>query len=83
MGGHCRTELEDNIRMDRRTLAPSTLALVAQVARLAEEQGLPVANARQARAIFGLPVVPPAKLELKKGVLTPVTLGVARLAVRR
>src|SRR5689334_15319123 len=30
LGGHCRTGLEDNVRLDRATLAPSNAALVAQ-----------------------------------------------------
>jgi 3-keto-5-aminohexanoate cleavage enzyme len=54
MGGHCRTGLEDNIRMDRDTLAPSNAALVARVSELAQEAGRPVASARQARAMLGL-----------------------------
>jgi len=58
MGGHCRTGLEDNIRMDRNTLAPSNAALVAHVARMAAEHGRPVATARQARALLGLPAAP-------------------------
>ncbi len=58
MGGHCRTGLEDNIRMDRETLAPSNAALVAHVARLASEAGRPVATARQAREMLGLPTIP-------------------------
>ena len=28
LGGHCRTGLEDNVRLDRDTLAPSNAALV-------------------------------------------------------
>jgi uncharacterized protein (DUF849 family) len=55
MGGHCRTGLEDNIRLDRETLAPSNAALVAHVARLCAEAGRPVATARQARVMLGLP----------------------------
>ena len=31
LGGHCRTGLEDNVRLDKDTLAPSNAALVAQV----------------------------------------------------
>jgi 3-keto-5-aminohexanoate cleavage enzyme len=54
MGGHCRTGLEDNIRMDRNTLAPSNAALVAHVARMAAEWGRPSATAKQARAMLGL-----------------------------
>jgi uncharacterized protein (DUF849 family) len=54
MGGHCRTGLEDNIRLDRTTLAPSNAALVAHVARMAEEVGRPVASAAEARRLLGL-----------------------------
>lgn len=54
MGGHTRTGLEDNIRMDRTTLAPSNAALVAHVAAMAAEHGRPVATAKQARAMLGL-----------------------------
>ena len=54
MGGHCRTGLEDNIRMDRATLAPSNAALVGRVAGMAAERGRPVATAKQAREILGL-----------------------------
>jgi len=32
LGGHCRTGMEDNVRLDRDTLAPSNAALVARVA---------------------------------------------------
>lgn len=61
MGGHCRTGLEDNIRMDRTTLAPSNAALVARIAELCAEHGRPVATARQARAMLGLPAIPSAQ----------------------
>lgn len=54
MSGHCRTGLEDNIRLDRNTLAPSNAALVQHVARMAEEAGRPVATAAQARQLLGL-----------------------------
>jgi uncharacterized protein (DUF849 family) len=53
-GGHCRTGLEDNIRIDRDTLAPSNAALVARTAALCEQAGRPVATAVQAREILGL-----------------------------
>ncbi len=53
-GGHCRTGLEDNVRMDKNTLAPSNNALVRQVAELCEEYGRPVATASQAREILNL-----------------------------
>jgi 3-keto-5-aminohexanoate cleavage enzyme len=54
MGGHCRAGLEDNIRLDRETLAPSNAALVARVAEMAAECGRPVASASIARQLLGL-----------------------------
>jgi 3-keto-5-aminohexanoate cleavage enzyme len=54
LGGHCRTGLEDNIRMDESTLAPSNAALVARVAALCGEYGRRPATAAEARAILGL-----------------------------
>ncbi len=53
-GGHCRTGLEDNIRLDRDTLAPSNAALVRKTVQLCEENERPVATPQQARAILGL-----------------------------
>ncbi len=53
-GGHTRTGLEDNIRLDRNTLAPSNAALVARAADLCAKYDRPVATAKQARAILGL-----------------------------
>ena len=53
-GGHCRTGLEDNIRIDRDTLAPSNAALVRRVVELCDRNARPVATATQARAILGL-----------------------------
>ncbi|MEO3415053.1 3-keto-5-aminohexanoate cleavage protein [Roseovarius sp. CAU 1744] len=53
-GGHTRTGLEDNIRLDRHTLAPSNAALVARCAALCGQYGRPVATVAQARAILGL-----------------------------
>lgn len=55
LGGHCRTGLEDNVRLDKQTLAPSNAALVSQVAALCEEYGRPVGTVAQARALLGLP----------------------------
>ncbi len=54
-GGHTRTGLEDNVRLDRDTLAPSNAALVRRAADLCERYGRPVATPAQARAILGLP----------------------------
>ena len=53
-GGHTRTGLEDNVRLDRHTLAPSNAALVRRVTGICERYGRPVATWRQARAILGL-----------------------------
>jgi uncharacterized protein (DUF849 family) len=53
-GGHARTGLEDNIRLDRDTLAPSNAALVTRVTELCARYHRPVATAAEARAILGL-----------------------------
>ncbi len=53
-GGHTRTGLEDNIRLDRETLAPSNAALVARCAALCEKYERPVASPAEARAILEL-----------------------------
>jgi uncharacterized protein (DUF849 family) len=53
-GGHCRTGLEDNIRLDRDTLAPSNAALVARTVELCNRYERPVATPAQAREILGL-----------------------------
>ena len=53
-GGHVRTGLEDNIRMNRDTLAPSNAALVERVVELCEQYERPVATTAEARAILGL-----------------------------
>ena len=54
-GGHLRTGLEDNIRLDRDRLAPSNAALVDRAAEICARHGRPVATPAQARAILGLP----------------------------
>ncbi len=53
-GGHCRTGLEDNIRLNRNELAPSNAALVARTAALCAEYERPVATAAQARQMLDL-----------------------------
>ena len=53
-GGHARTGLEDNVRLDRDTLAPSNAALVRRVVGLCDRYERPVADWRTARAILGL-----------------------------
>jgi 3-keto-5-aminohexanoate cleavage enzyme len=54
-GGHTRTGMEDNVRIDRNTLAPSNAALVKRVTALCEKYGRPVATWRQARQVLQLP----------------------------
>lgn len=53
-GGHARTGLEDNVRLDRDRLAPSNAALVRRVVELCETYERPVADWRTARRILGL-----------------------------
>jgi uncharacterized protein (DUF849 family) len=53
-GGHTRTGLEDNMRIDRDTLAPSNAALVKRAADLCAKYQRPVATWQQARRILGL-----------------------------
>ena len=57
LGGHCRTGLEDNVRLDRETLAPSNAALVTQMVQVCESYGRPVATPAQARQLLGLATV--------------------------
>lgn len=54
LGGHARTGLEDNVRVDRDTLAPSNAALVRRVVDLCDKYQRPVATAAEARALLGL-----------------------------
>ncbi len=51
-GGHTRTGLEDNVRLDRDTLAPSNAALVRRTVELCDRYERPVATWRQAREIL-------------------------------
>lgn len=53
-GGHARTGLEDNVRWDKETLAPSNAALVRRTVDICEKYERPVATATQARAMLGL-----------------------------
>ncbi|PJE29050.1 Uncharacterized conserved protein, DUF849 family [Pseudooceanicola antarcticus] len=55
-GGHARCGLEDNVRLDRTTLAPSNAALVQRVTALCEKYERPVASWQQAREILDLPL---------------------------
>lgn len=53
-GGHARTGLEDNVRLDKHTLAPSNAALVERLADICAKHDRPVATPAQAREILGL-----------------------------
>jgi len=53
-GGHARTGLEDNVRLNKETLAPSNAALVERVVDLCEKYERPVAQVSQARQMLGL-----------------------------
>ncbi|MEM8937050.1 MAG: 3-keto-5-aminohexanoate cleavage protein [Pseudomonadota bacterium] len=55
MGGHIRTGLEDNVRMDKENLAPSNAALVARAAELCTEYGRRPATPAEARELLSLP----------------------------
>jgi uncharacterized protein (DUF849 family) len=54
LGGHCRTGLEDNVRLDRTALAPSNAALVKRVVELCGEYGRRPATVQEARALLKL-----------------------------
>jgi 3-keto-5-aminohexanoate cleavage enzyme len=53
-GGHTRAGLEDNVRLDRKTLAPSNAALIARAADLCAKYDRPVASITQTRELLGL-----------------------------
>ncbi len=53
-GGHARTGLEDNVRLDKSTLAPSNAALVRRTAEICAKYERPVATVDQAREMLGL-----------------------------
>jgi len=55
-GGHARTGLEDNVRLDHATLAPSNAALVERTAALCRGFDRPVATWQQARETLGIPL---------------------------
>lgn len=53
-GGHARTGLEDNVRLDRHSLAPSNAALVQRTVEVCEKHERPVATWQQAREFLAL-----------------------------
>ena len=54
LGGHVRTGLEDNIRIDKETLAPSNASLVKIAKEICEHYNRPVASWKKAREILEL-----------------------------
>jgi len=54
-GGHTRTGLEDNVRLDKDNLAPSNAALVRRATELCDKYERPVATWQQARDILNVP----------------------------
>ena len=74
-GGHARTGLEDNVRMDRDTLAPSNAALVRRTVEIAARHGRPMASTARARAILGLA---PARSGLRCASAPPMALAPGR-----
>ncbi len=56
LGGHCQTGMEDNVRLNRETLAPSNASLVEAVATLCDDFDRPVATWREARQLLGIPI---------------------------
>lgn len=55
-GGHARTGLEDNVRLDRNTLAPCNAALVRRAVELCERYDRPVADWQTAREILDIKI---------------------------
>jgi uncharacterized protein (DUF849 family) len=53
-GGHVRTGLEDNMRIDRDALAPSNAALVRRAVELCAKYSRPVATCQETRRLLGL-----------------------------
>lgn len=54
-GGHCRTGLEDNVRLSRNELASSNAALVRSAVEQCQAHGRVVATPAEARRILSLP----------------------------
>jgi 3-keto-5-aminohexanoate cleavage enzyme len=53
-GGHTRAGMEDNVKLDRTTLAPSNAALVQRAVDLCKRYNRPVATWQEARKILSL-----------------------------
>ena len=54
MGGHARTGFEDNVKLNRETLAPNNAALVTLIADVAGEYDRYPASPEEARNLLGL-----------------------------
>ena len=54
LGGHCRTGMEDNVRLDRNTLAPSNAALVERIVTLCPKYDRHPASPAEARQLLAL-----------------------------
>lgn len=54
LGGHCRTGVEDNVRWDKTTLAPSNAALVKRVVDLCGDYARRPATPMEARRLLNL-----------------------------
>ena len=54
LGGHVRTGLEDNIRIDKETLAPSNASLVKVAKEICDQYNRPIASWKKAREILEL-----------------------------
>ena len=54
LGGHARTGFEDNVKLNKDTLAPNNAALVSLIADVAAEYDRHLASPDEARAILGL-----------------------------
>lgn len=57
-GGHCRTGLEDNTRIDQTRLAASNAELVARIVEVCPRYDGHPATPAEARQILGLPLTP-------------------------
>lgn len=57
LGGHTRTGMEDNIRLDKEHLAPSNAALVNLTREICSKYARPVATWKQTREILGIPLI--------------------------
>jgi len=55
LGGHVRTGMEDNVRLNKYNLAPSNASLVKLTCQICSKYGRPVATWQETRKILNLP----------------------------